>query len=1020
MLRLPGFVLYIQVYSMRFNNSIRTLALLSLATVGVGALAQDVPYGFDNPLFQAMQDVGATKFYAPNVIVVAFNEGVPDQTKRGIIANYGLQIDRNCNSPYFVRLFVPDNLLLKRGLHSLIEQMNRDPRIRYAETDNLLLPEQWVPNDPNLSSQYYVHNTGQTGGLPDADIDGIEGWASVNMAAPPITIAVCDDGFQLNHPDLQANYWQNTAEIAGNGIDDDGNGFIDDRNGWDFSDNDSNPTNAGTNTHGIHVAGIIGMVHNNGIGGAGVARNVRIMPIRMYGGATAFMTALANGVDYAWQNGAKVISVSYNIDGYTTALRDAVGRAKTADVIYCNSAGNNSQNIDTLRGTLRNLHNNVIFVASTTANDVLSSFSNFGTTVDIAAPGSDIWSTLTGSSYGLNSGTSMATPCAAGILGSIRQAFPSLTAPQALARIKGTGDTVAALSSINGSKRANLAKALDEDSIPPSDPTGLEVCKTSSNSMKIQFLGSGDDGVVGNSSGYEVRWSNAPITAANFASANFITEAPGSAAGATINATVSGFNPGSSVHVAVRAKDNVGNLSAGISTIGPVNLATPLYLDNFEGTPLWSSTTAPTWGIVTNAPGNTSRTWADSPTGQYGNNENRILTATSPISISQNSILSFRAWMDVELTWDFLILEASTNGGTSWTRIWRFTGTQGWATYSVPMTQFVGQNVLLRFRLTTDGSVTRDGVYLDDISLVPATSVLFDNVEGAAQFTPEGTWATWSTASFSPTRSWSDSPAGNYANSSTIGLRGISNYDLSNYAQAHMSFMGNMTIDRGDRLNAIASVDNGGTWSIRNQYLGAEGAWALFSAPLPLSSAVRIGLQMSTNTSTVADGVSADDFRIVAEPWKNTASGTVNRQGLVGNSNLRPVTMNVYNVGGTTPVESYVLGLSFTQPDSALFSQNFLLGTNVDLEFVAPGFLKKRFNNLPACDADQVLTVDLINGDVNNDNEVGPGDFTLLSAAFGTSLGDAGYNAAADLNGDDEVGPADFTILSASFGQTGD
>lgn len=976
---------------------------LALLAAHSPALAQGNETGGVNPLIGIMVERGVTKFHAHNAILVAFKDGLSDQQKLSIVRSYGLSFDPDISSPYFARLIMPEAMLKDGGLYQMIDRLSQDTRFRYAETDNMIFPDQVAPDDPNFNLQYAMHNTGQSGGLIDADIDALEGYGSINMSAQPIIVAVADDGFQITHPDLAANMYVNPDEVPNNNIDDDANGFIDDVNGWDFSDGDRDVAMAGTQTHGMHVAGIVGMVHNNQVGGAGAAKNVRMMPVRMYGGANNFISALANGVDYAWANGAKIITVSYNIDGYTQTLVDAIGRAKTADMVYCNSAGNNNQNINTLRGAIRNIHNNVVFVASTDRSDLKSSFSNFGTTVDIAAPGSDIYSTLRNNTYGNNSGTSMAAPCGAAVIAMIRLNFPNLTAPQAILRAKNTSDPLSTFTTISGG-RVNLARALDDDAIAPSDPTGLKVCKRSYGAIRLEFNASGDDGLVGSAAVYEVRTSANPITAANFNSATIAaTVAGGVPAGTLVTTDVTGVSPGQTFHVAVRAIDNVANASAGVASIGPVSVPTPPFFDNVEGANRWNSTT---WGVTTSQFSSSTRSWTDSPTGNYLANANTILNLTDPIAVGPNQAFRFRANMSLESDYDFVIGEISTNG-TTWNRIFRFTGSSGgWRSYGVSLAQYAGQNVRLRFRLTSDGSVNQDGAYLDDFMVVDVRDVAFDNVEGAANFTSTTGWARTTSRAFSGTQSWTDSPTGTYAPSLINDLQGTVSYNTASVSDPTLTFNGYMQISRFDDAFVITS-SNSGLWTQQASYTGVESQWALFSSPVPSSTNLRVGFRMASDTTNNEDGIFVDDIRITGSGWLNFVSGSVDLDGYTGTG--RPLTLSV----GSSNYGLTLAGGAFNRQVSEFGNQTLFID--------GPGFLRKSAGtfNLDLCDPALGL-VELVNGDINDDNEVGPADFSLITAAFGSFDGDPNFSAACDLNGDGEVGPADFAILSANFGQFGD
>lgn len=414
--------------------------------------------------------VTALPQHAPDHIVIRFKDGVTPAQANSILVKNRLTIDNSKSGQYFIvaKLNPTD---VSRGVKPYNKSLavQAENSVVWAEIDPVLTRD-FIPNDTRFGELWGMHNTGQSGGLADADVDAVEAWDDPSLFSD-IVVADCDDGFDLNHEDSKDNIYHNPLEIPGNSIDDDANGFVDDVKGWDFSSDDNDPSPENGDSHGVHTSGTIAATHNNGKGVSGVGmNNIKYMPLRMYGGPNNFMSALANAVDYAWQNGASVISVSYNIDGFTNALADAVGRAKLADVIYCNSAGNNGQQ-NPPRQQLRNLHDNVIFVAATNRNDQKASFSNWGTRIEIGAPGVDILSTVPGG-YALSSGTSMSTPMVSGILGMIRSTDPTLTARQTLDLLLDSADSVATLSSfIAGGKRANLFNALTQSSTPDLEVT---------------------------------------------------------------------------------------------------------------------------------------------------------------------------------------------------------------------------------------------------------------------------------------------------------------------------------------------------------------------------------------------------------------------------------------------------------------------------------------------------------------------------------------------------------------------
>ncbi|MEW5909798.1 MAG: S8 family peptidase [Thermodesulfobacteriota bacterium] len=296
-----------------------------------------------------------------------------------------------------------------------INMLKTDPSVEYVEP-NYILYLTATPNDPNFGLLWGLHNSGQTvngiAGTPDADIDGPEAW-NLNVGNANVIVAVVDSGVFTSHPDLSANIWINPGEIPGNGIDDDLNGYIDDRNGWDFHDNDADPDDL--NGHGTHVAGTVAAIANNGIGIAGVNWNARIMALKFTDAEGSGSTSDAiKCILYASAMGAKVINNSWGGGGFSQALKDAIDASPA--VVVC-AAGNSGFNNDSIPHYPSNYSSpNLIAVAASNQNDNLAVFSNYGSTsVDVAAPGVNILSTLNNGGYGYKDGTSMATPHVSGL-----------------------------------------------------------------------------------------------------------------------------------------------------------------------------------------------------------------------------------------------------------------------------------------------------------------------------------------------------------------------------------------------------------------------------------------------------------------------------------------------------------------------------------------------------------------------------------------------------------------------------
>lgn len=260
-----------------------------------------------------------------------------------------------------------------------------------------------------------------------------------------IIVAVIDTGIDVHHPDLKNNLWVNTAEKNGKkGVDDDGNGYIDDIYGFNFVHNNGDVTDS--HGHGTHIAGIIGAEGGNGIGISGVAPRVSLMALKYYDPQAPGLNNLNNtvkAIDYAVKNGAHIINYSGGGLESSPEEQAAIDRARRQGVLFVAAAGNERSNSD-VKGYYPANYDlpNIISVTAIDKEQNVLSTSNWGAnSVDLAAPGNDIYSTLPGGKYGTSTGTSQATAFVSGVAALIMAHNPELRHADRIAKyLTQTGD----------------------------------------------------------------------------------------------------------------------------------------------------------------------------------------------------------------------------------------------------------------------------------------------------------------------------------------------------------------------------------------------------------------------------------------------------------------------------------------------------------------------------------------------------------------------------------------------------
>jgi len=320
----------------------------------------------------------------------------------------------------------------------------------------------FTPNDPYIASQWFL-----------SKISAYAGW-DLSQGDTSVVIGMVDSGSDLDHPDLAANIKYNYAENPTNGLDDDENGYIDDWRGWDFAganylslseDNDPNITTVYCE-HGSHTSGCASAVTNNGLGVAGPGFKCKLLISKHgadndnTGGGSSYVYRTDMGLAYCYQNGAKVINCSFGGTSYSSYTQLLVNNAWANGTVIVASAGNDGQNVPRYPAS----YDNVVSVASTNSSDHRSYFSNYHSTVDVCAPGENIYETLWNNTYAYMDGTSMSAPITSGTVALIRSKFPNLTCDEVVTKLKLGVDSIYNLNpsyvGLLGTGRINVQKCL--------------------------------------------------------------------------------------------------------------------------------------------------------------------------------------------------------------------------------------------------------------------------------------------------------------------------------------------------------------------------------------------------------------------------------------------------------------------------------------------------------------------------------------------------------------------------------
>jgi subtilisin family serine protease len=641
-------------------------------------------------------------------------------------------------------------------------------------------------NDPLFPTQWHFKNTGQIGGgTIGSDIDLEAAWA-IQSGSNNVIVAVIDGGIDVSHPDLAGAIWINGDEIPNNGVDDDNNGYIDDINGYGFGDGTGSIT---ADRHGTHVAGIVGAVTNNGIGtsgiagGSGAANGARLMSLATFGEFSirgfedAMVYAADNGAiisQNSWRGGSTAIlaAIDYFIERAGYDNTDAnfssniqVGPMAGGIVIF--AAGNS--NSDSPSEGFPGSYEKVVAVAATDHDDIKSSFSNYGSWVDISAPGSAVYSTfpVASGSYGYLYGTSMACPHVSGVAALIVSQFGAtgFTPERVRNRLLFTADNIDGMNPAYigklGMGRLNANAALQPaDAIAPSRISDLSIQRRDYRSISLTWTAPGESGNEGRAAIYDIRYSTIPITNDNFASATGIASSPTPGDfGSVETLSVEHLRPGTTYYFAIQSYDLFGNQSE-ISNIVigntpeiPTIYSLP-YIDDFETTAAgWSVENSDQKGWVRGKPAkyfiksvaSGQNAWVTSLTTNYSDRAEYYLY--SPrfdfSSRSSDPVLAFSVSYLIESSYDLLFLEYSDDNGISWRELPLINSENGynclgcaavaperkgwngqsiaWKRFRTSLTGFAGKaDVQFRVGFLTDVAITEEGVAIDDFSVLPS------------------------------------------------------------------------------------------------------------------------------------------------------------------------------------------------------------------------------------------------------------------------------------------------------------
>lgn len=410
------------------KNIMFNLAIISFLIIALILLSENKEYNGNIDKYEHVEN-------SENELIVLFHEVLDEEDLYTILDAYDQKVKIMKHMDNYALISISENKIYSE----ILNYLNNHSLVRLVEPNGSINPME-ISNDAYSSTQWSIHNPGyysmfsnngmkNVSATQDIDMDVVEAWTHMKretVRRSEVIVAIIDTGVDYTHPDLTKHIWVNQHEIPDDGIDNDGNGYVDDIYGWDFYNDDASVshykydriTNSNqslpedNDDHGTHIAGIIGAVSDNGIGIAGIASNIdiKLMVLKINGGTdgTGSISDAILAIKYATRMGADICNISWGTTQYSSVLKETI---KESDMLFVAAAGNTGKDNDSKPVYPASLNlDNLISVTFIDANGRLTKLSNYGkNTVVLAAPGTDILSTVVGS-YETLSGSSMAAP----------------------------------------------------------------------------------------------------------------------------------------------------------------------------------------------------------------------------------------------------------------------------------------------------------------------------------------------------------------------------------------------------------------------------------------------------------------------------------------------------------------------------------------------------------------------------------------------------------------------------------